>query len=244
MAVTDKEIDHWMSLWPGSTRKEMKLVTAKDIGQDFVLRIDMVPPKVFTPRLPMSTSKKEDKSVPRISSCAHVLGCLDGYGRYRPDVQDGSDKEIQKFNGYKGGYILQVIDFEAGIRPSNKLVPEVDYTNEIWLVNFNKDQASVKSKPIGKMFITRFTFVPVSHSRPSEFFTFHLEHHHKDPIEILPGIKSPAGYYRVDIVRTADVRPGADNTPMKTISPITKAEYDRTKSGSAELLSDTSHYFG
>ena len=243
MRATEKEIQAWLSTWPAATRKGLKVVTSKDLGQDFVLRMDIKRPSILTPRLPMSVKSKEDKSVPRISTTTYIGGCLVGYGRFGYDVEDGSDKDIEKFNGYKGGYEVSMIDFDVGIYPSYDLVPEEYESDEIWLVNFNKAYAQASSKKIGELFVSEFSYIPRSRKQPDEQSTWFFKHTLDKPVLIKKDHLVEPGAYELKLLRQPSlIKPGVRTPYSITARKVPDAEYEGAKKYHAALLSrsDTS----
>lgn len=236
---TRDDFDRWYSALPGTVRKNCKIVTMQDLNVSNVLRIDKDPPKIFTPRLPHSATKKEDHTTPRVSSGWHLYGCLFGYGQYSIDVMDGSDSTIEKFNGYRGGYVLQKTKFDFAVTPSKALVPEVEVSDEVWLVNYNKKTSFYKFQECGRVFLTSLEYLPNSGEYPDMKETYYFEYvsEDKDRIVVYPGCSIDPGQYMLIVTRSYKDAGGGGKFKLHFVcSQISQAEYAQKKKLVADRL--------
>ena len=133
MTKDQEEMKDWLSKQSATVQKNVKIVTPEDVSQNFMLRIDKVFKSTFTVMHLPRSGKTEDKTVQRICVSPNLFGCLIGYGAYILDHEDGSDSEIVKFNGYKGGYVISKFPFNVCLYPNNHLTYDEPNTLEHWL---------------------------------------------------------------------------------------------------------------
>lgn len=231
--MTDKEnIDTFVSLLPTIVKKNVKVVTPDSLGQDFLLHIDSPPvPKVFIPRMPSSADITENPHVPRITVSDTLIGCMLGYTRIEGD-----------FFSQHNGWIISKFDFNYALSVNKKMVFDAEYSNEHWLVTYNKNTIEYKPIPIGKFFIYKISYV-ANEQEPNgdEFIDIYLELHGDDTVKINKDISLTAGFYIMSIRRRiVDVRKYLrDYTDIK-IKKINQQKYIEVKSIAVSMLDNNS----
>jgi len=143
----------WVLLQSPVVQENVKIVSNKDLGQDYHLHIDKNLVKKFIPMMPKSASSAENASAPRVTVAPTLLGCMIGYFRCVSDFMDGSGEHI-KGDPYRGGYVIVALPFTHSLKPNNKLCFDAERSDEHWLVNYSKDNVDYPSIEIGKLFIT------------------------------------------------------------------------------------------
>ena len=103
--------------------------------------------KEFVPRLAERPGPKEDKTVPRVHVSDSVIGCVEGmnelvwylmygYSGY------GSNEKVD----FKNGWYIYKLPFEYCLKPNEELVYDVGWSNEHWLVPYNKETKKYKGE--------------------------------------------------------------------------------------------------
>ncbi len=192
--------------------------------------------KEFIPVVSPRTVKKEDRSIPRVCTAPHLFGCFVGYSAAH------SDFNAERSPAWKGGYYIYALPATLAIEPSKKILPDVDYTNERWLVGYNEEHRCIKPTIVGKCFLHSITTVGLNDGHVTDY-TLYADIKGgivgKDlALDIVPfngDIALTKGYYRITI--TDNKNPVYWNPENITVSQIPKAEYDKAKSVTAGLLS-------
>jgi hypothetical protein len=137
-----EEFQRFLSLQSSEVKSNVEEVTPESLGQEFFLHIATDPPKYFIPRMPYAAGMKENVTTPRITVSDHLLGCMNGYARVLTDFQNPKHPHTYKINMFL---------FRYALRPSIKLVPDADVTDECWLVTYNDATRRYRAIEIGEM---------------------------------------------------------------------------------------------
>ena len=160
--MSKEDIDYWYSLREPNIKKNLKIVNQEDIG--LLLHVSTNGKiKEFIPRI--STEKylvDEDLTTPRISTADTLFGCINSafnidsdfiYERVNTPHGDATVK-----GKYLGGYYIYTFDYEYAIKPNKKAMEDTKFTNEHWLVTYNKQTIKYIPRIIGKFFVKSVTY--------------------------------------------------------------------------------------
>lgn len=243
------DIVRWFESQNPIFKKKAKIVSNEDLGLNHLFRIDKVMQKYYNPRMPRSAYGDENQDVPRISMSTSLMGCMLGYGRWYSDIISGTSKLQSKENeGYKGGYIIQIIDFTYAIQPTSDDIWEQPFTDEVWLVNYNKDTSIYYPKSIGKMFIRSVKIDPIAGRAPDTHVEIFIEHDYSSGLPFIRDKTYPPGYYKLfaNYKSSKDLETGIQKSSklvncydpeIYEIIEISKQEYIDAKKYTAHLLS-------
>jgi hypothetical protein len=128
------------------------------------------------------------------------------------------------------------VDFEACLKPNNKLVYDSSASGEHWLVTYNENTVKYVPKSIGKMFVRSITQTATNDAYPIVDMEV--------LIAINAGVSIPfnatrsleTGYYRIVGPYVFHVKNYKVDKPYE-ITEISKAEWSEAKSISAAMLS-------
>lgn len=236
---TDKEdFYRWYCTQSKEVQANSTIVAAQDIGQDYMLHIDKQTPAVFVPRMPRVAASSENDTSARITVAAHLIGCIIGYDRLEPDLLGGTDKSTVKKTGFRGGYDICTLPFKHCLFPNEKLVYDAQRSHEHWLVSYNKETLEYKPTKVGKMFVSKVTYVPVTGKDPAVVFEIYVEVNKVDGFKFSPSAYLDKGFYFITIGFNRDKHQGSadDHNDLK-VEKIDAAQYNKAKRLSAALLS-------
>lgn len=168
------EFMSWFKLQSKKVQTHSKIVSAEEVGQDYMLHIDKKTPAVFNPMMPRSASATEDNTAARITVSPSLLGCMLGYARVEMDVQNGTKTTDVKRTGFRGGYEICELEFKYCLAVNTKLVYDADVSNEHWPVTYNKKTMNYKPVKVGEFFVKYLTYEASSGSQPNTIITFYL----------------------------------------------------------------------
>lgn len=160
--MSKEDIDYWYSLREPNIKKNLKIVNQEDIG--LLLHVSTNGKiKEFIPRI--STEKylvNEDLTTPRISTADTLFGCINGAFNIDSDFiykHPNSKHDDYSVKGkYLGGYYIYTFDYEYAVKPNKKAMEDTKYTNEHWLVTYNKQTIKYIPRIIGKFFVKSITY--------------------------------------------------------------------------------------
>ena len=83
--MSQQQLEKYLESLSPDVKKNLKIVSTKDLGQDFLLHIspDKLSKVIFTPRIGNRQGRTEDRTVPRITVSPTLLGCHNGYALLR-----------------------------------------------------------------------------------------------------------------------------------------------------------------
>ncbi len=238
-----KDLDRLLLLTSDKVKKNAKVITNEELGQDYLLNIGLKVIKDFTPNVSKRAAPTEDNTIPRIHTSKTLLGCIVGFSSseylaqsYIPS-DDGKDKNKNLDNyfsdKYLGGMYIHKIPFKVALQPNKKLVYDQEDSSEIWLVTYDEDTRKYPADVIGKLFISKMEMVPCVGSFPDKISTFYIEIADKDGIFLYDKVLLTKGYWSVQISYTNDTLT-SKNFKLEKIS---KAEFDKDHQAKAALLS-------
>ena len=144
--TTAQAIGNFLDLFPNSIRNNVDVIEAPE-GGTIVYHISTNPKiKVFEPRVSRRTMNKEDRSVPRVSAAATLNGCLSGYAAAIYDWESPGP--------WAGGWKIYALSYDLALKPNKKILADVESTEEIWLVGYDKEHRTYPAVPMGEFFFT------------------------------------------------------------------------------------------
>lgn len=236
---TDREDCYrWFSIQSKKVQTNAKIVSAQELGQDYMLHIDKKTPLKFVPMMPRSAAKTEDNTTARITVAPNLIGCLIGYARAEDDFLEGTDKLSIKHTEFRGGYDICTLNFKHCIYPNEKLVFDSPRTKEHWLVSYNRTTLEYKPTKIGKVFVSKITYESRSGKMPVPTFELFIECHKEDGIKFSQNIRLHKGFYKVTVMFDRVEHVGSvDEEGNFKVNSISAAEYNKCKQLSAAMLS-------
>jgi hypothetical protein len=237
----DKEdFYNWFATQSKETQTNSKIVSAEELGQDYMLHIDKLTPAKFISRMPRSAAKSENDTTPRITVAPNLVGCLIGYARAESDLLDGTDKSTLERTGFRGGYDICTLPFKHCLFPNEKLVYDAKRSQEHWLVSYNKETLEYVPTKIGKLFVSKITYEAATDNLPKSTFEIYIENHKESGIRFSPSIYLDKGLHKaiVSFDRKNDAG-SVDEEKNFTVTAIDLAEYNKHKQLSAAMLSES-----
>lgn len=217
-----KDLEEYMKHLTPKAQKNLEIVESTDVNP-FMLRIDNVVPKFFTPLLPLSSAelKFEDRSVPRVCVAHDLVSCILGIARLHKEFLDNNvpDDKNKKGNIYH----ISALPYILAVKPNDKLLYDVDLTNEHWLIGYNKDNQKFYPISVGKLFITNLNVTYKEHNnhKPLMYMECFIHISSDKGIMIKPGKKVERGYYKLLIEK--------DNNGKLRLGEIEKADFNQMK---------------
>lgn len=236
---TDREdFYRWYATQSKQVQSNSTIVAAQDIGQDYMLHIDKQTPAVFVPRMPTSAASSENDTSARVTVAAHLIGCIIGYARVESDLLAGTDKSVVKRTGFRGGYDICTLPFKHCLLPNEKLVYDAQRSHEHWLVSYNKETLEYIPTKVGKVFVSRVTYEPVTGKDPVAMFELYVEVNKEDGFKFSPDVYLDKGFYFITMGFDREKHQGsADDDNDLKVEKIDAVQYNRAKQLSAAMLS-------
>lgn len=192
--------------------------------------------KVFIPSLTQRLADNETRHVLRISTSPFLFGCIVGHqgivrNYIRLKVGDNHFGNVI----YRGGYYIYEFENEWSVRPGSRLVYDVNYSEERWLVNYDKEHVEYRAKIIGKFFIKYITIEPkIKGDQEYGKATLYLEC--TKPLQWSNKIRLEKGHHRIITPCMHDEFNPLGKNPFD-VSSISPGEYQSAKTGPLALLS-------
>ncbi|MDD2819129.1 MAG: hypothetical protein PHN51_10120 [Candidatus Nanopelagicales bacterium] len=237
--MSTKEIHRYLDTLPSDIRKNLEVITPKDLGQDFFLHLSRtrMDKTAYRPRIGTRQAISEDRMVPRITVAPTLYGCYLGHGSLHFNTTDYKNPNMYDSDNIKPGLYINRLSFEYALKPTKKLVYDADVTDEHWLVAYSKDTAEYTSENIGKLFVSQMVQIPVAGQRTQNYLTLFVELTDDKPIPLKSDTTLPIGYHKLTDV------PGPENKDILKakiqISPISRSEFNAEKKDRIALLSDS-----
>ena len=220
----DKDKDDcaaYLSALLGDGVKDLTLYTAKEVNRP-LYHMSMNPDiKLFSPKVSARTLSKEDRSVPRISTSTSLIGCMNGYQSMFTDIANRAKKN------FTGLYTIYELPYQLAVKPSKKLLPDAELSDEYWIVSWKKETYATRPNVIGEFNIPQ---INITYGNDGEDKTvtvflkvregeFYLSH----------DVKVPQGYYEVTLKGYNFKYPLKNNNRI-TVKEITEREYIKVTS--------------
>lgn len=227
----------WFALQSDAVKTHSQIVDADLVGQPYMLHIDKNTPQVFTPMMPRSADKREDNTVGRVTVAPTLLGCYIGYNRANNDFWDGSKKDPEKEDNYRGGYDICLLPFQHCLKVDNTLVPDASISDEHWLVGYSEGTRAYQPEHVGKMFLTKVAAEAISGDRPTISITMFIEVVREQGFKFSPSIHLDKGHWKADVLWNHTTMPNVSKEGNFTVTRIDEDTYQKSKNYHAALLS-------
>lgn len=137
-----QEIIVYLSALLGDDVSELTLFSAGEINRP-LYHVSMNPNvKIFSPKVSSRTLSSEDRSVPRVSTATSLIGCLNGYQSLFTDMAGRARKN------FTGLYTVYELPYQYAVKPSKKLLTDVETSDEYWLVSWKKETYSIRPNTV------------------------------------------------------------------------------------------------
>ncbi len=196
--MTKKQLEDHILTYPDSKSKELEVFTRDEIGQIYHISKDTTI-REFTPRFSKRQMSTEDITISRVVGCPTIYGCILAYSSMHSDYTAFVTKLNNKDSVWKGGYVIYKLDYEFGLTPSSKLVPDSDYTDEKWLVAYSEQTRTYKPTKVGKIFAQQITYKPTDEKLPTIESTLFIEVSDAQGLQLSKNIKLDKGYWVVEL---------------------------------------------
>lgn len=168
--MASEDMERWLNLQPPAVKKKLTPRTFAEAGPMYHMSLDGNIKK-FTPYVTRRTSNNENTSIPRVSVAPSILGCFIGYcsawgDSMYPDISKKSTKN---------GWYLYDIPYRECIRPSEKVLWDVGYTDEHWLVTYDTVSRQYPASIVAKMFYSEMILRPIVGNTPRLFVKIVVE---------------------------------------------------------------------
>lgn len=231
----NSDIVKYLDVLNPKVKPNVKVVSAEELGKPNMLHISKDGGiKVFTPLVSNRTANNEDRSVPRICVAPDIVGCILGYAADLVDFDSHPDDN----KSWKGGYHVYSIPYEFALRPNKKLLYDVEYTDEHWLVTYNPETVKYPASKIGKLFYhSILTIQKDSGHRKRREITMFIEVFGDTPMFFNKQHTLSKGFWKIVVYGLHNVDSHQDSPERLSVSQISSNEYKEAKKLSASLLS-------
>jgi len=196
--MSKKQLEDHILTYPDSKSKELTVFTRDEIGELYHISKDTTI-REFTPRFSKRQMSTEDITISRVVSCPTIYGCILAYSSMHADYTNLITKINDKDSTWKGGYVIYRLDYEFGLSPSSKLVPDVNYTDEKWLVAYNELTKGYRPTKVGKIFAQQITYKPTDDKLPTIESILFIEVNDSKGIQLSKNIKLDKGYWIIEL---------------------------------------------
>jgi len=217
-----EDLKEYMKHLTPKARNNLEIVESTE-SNPFMLRIDNVIPKYFTPLLPLSSAELEfeDRSVPRVCVALNLVDCILGIARLHTEFLDNNvlDERNKKGNIYN----ISAIPYILAVKPNDKLLHDVELTNEHWLIGYNKDNQKFYPITVGKMFIVNLSLTYKEHNnyKPLTYMECFIHISSDKGVMIKPNKKVDRGYYKLLVEK--------DNNGKLRLGEIERSDFTNMK---------------
>lgn len=233
----------YFSLMAKDVREELRIVTPSELTIPCLLHISKDPGLTrFVPSLSRRGMRSENRSVTRVSTATTLAGCLLGYASDLHDFlnrDDGMKVDASKRVKFLGGYTIYGFRFDVALRPSRKLVPDVEQSDEHWLVPYDEYHTEYRPEVLGKVFYESVKHRMANGRMVSEI-EMYVEVSTPEPIWMDGRNKLTKGYWRVKTVGLHEAKRW-DKIPVMEIEPCDPVAYTAVKRNVASMLNLNDH---
>jgi hypothetical protein len=231
-----KQLTQWLETVPERVRKNVTVVGHDEVNLDYFLHISTdTNIKKFIPFIGRRQAVSEDRTVPRITVATSLLGCLIGYAKADFDFKTYASNGTPQNAGYKGGWKIYSIPFEAALKPTKRLVFDAPESDEHWLVSYSRETNTYQPEQAGKMFYRSLRLIARSGKDPEGEIELYAEITKEEGIRFSKHHFLNPGFYRIVGPVQKNVESWEDDGHY-FIAPIEKAEFFSAKNASADLL--------
>jgi hypothetical protein len=233
----------YLSLLVPEVRREMTVVTPQTLGTPYLLHISKDTDLArFVPGVTRRGMKKEDRTVARVSTSPCLMGCLLAYNsdmfdfhERKPGLKFGEARSVP----FKGGYAIYGFQFDVAVRPTRKLVPDVEQTDEHWLLPYDERHTAYQPETLGKVFYSSVAY-EVWEGRAVPRIEMYVEVLTEQPIWLDGRQKLTKGCWRITMT---DLHRSVKWNEVRglTIEEISNSDYTAVKRNVASMLSFESY---
>lgn len=218
-------------------RRNVTVVTPTDLDCGYLLHISSdTNIRSFVPLIGRRQAPSEDRTVPRVCVCPHLLGCILGYSQAVDDFHAGTTADAKGKLESKGGWKIYGFHYEAALKPNSKLVYDALATDELWLTAYNPTTAEYKPVEMGKAFVRSIRYVARSGKHPVSDMELCVEVKHSAGLRFSKNIFLDQGYWVLEGPTESHVASWRSDREF-VARKLTRAEYYSAKAASADLLS-------
>lgn len=196
----NKELENYLLTFPDKITKQMSVSKKEDCVNRQFLHISINNNiSEFIPRISDRQLKQEDRTIPRVVGAPTLYGCILGYNTVHLDYLNNDNKIVSKDSMWKGGYQIYSFDYDYRVSPTDKLLPDVKTTDEVWLLGYSKDTKVYKPKKVGKFFVEEFLYKPKEEAKPTIQATIYLSVTSDEPLAICKDIELSKGFWKITL---------------------------------------------
>ena len=219
--VEKQEIIEYLSALLGDTVSELTLFSAGEVNRP-LYHVSMNPNvRIFSPKVSSRTLSSEDRSVPRVSTSTSLIGCLNGYQSMFTDM---AGRERKNFTGL---YTVYELPYQYAVKPSKKLLSDVETSDEYWLVSWKKETYSIRPNTVCEFTIPQVqtTYGSDGEDQRVTMFLKVLG----ESLYLTHDIKLVKGYYEITL-RNYDYDYPLENNNKIEVKEITENDYNKVTS--------------
>lgn len=233
------KLQSFFSVLVPETRRELTVVTPETLGLPFLLHISKdTELGRFVPGVTRRGLKREDRTVPRVSTAPSLLGCLIAYASDMFDFHErkpGAKFSEPRNVPFKGGYAIYGFRYDIALRPSRKLVPDVEQSDEHWLVAYDDQHTTFMPEQIGRVFYSSVAY-EVLNGRAVPRIEMYVEVTCQEGIWLDGRTKLDRGCWRVTMTDLHRA-PSYKQVNNLKVEPIGNEDYVAVKRNVASMLS-------
>lgn len=219
--VEKQEIIEYLSALLGDAVSELTLFSAGEVNRP-LYHVSMNPNvRIFSPKVSSRTLSSEDRSVPRVSTSTSLIGCLNGYQSMFTDM---AGRERKNFTGL---YTVYELPYQYAVKPSKKLLSDVETSDEYWLVSWKKETYSIRPNTVCEFTIPQVqtTYGSDGEDKRVTMFLKVLG----ESLYLTHDVKLVKGYYEITL-RNYDYDYPLENNNKIEVKEITENDYNKVTS--------------
>ena len=219
--VEKQEIIEYLSALLGDAVSELTLYSAGEVNRP-LYHVSMNPNvRIFSPKVSSRTLSSEDRSVPRVSTSTSLIGCLNGYQSMFSDMAGRARKN------FTGLYTVYELPYQYAVKPSKKLLSDVETSDEYWLVSWKKETYSIRPNTVCEFTIPQVqtTYGSDGEDQRVTMFLKVLG----ESLYLTHDVKLVKGYYEITL-RNYDYDYPLENNNKIEVKEITENDYNKVTS--------------
>jgi len=216
-----QDIVEYLSALLGDTVSELTLFSAGEVNRP-LYHVSMNPNvRIFSPKVSSRTLSSEDRSVPRVSTSTSLIGCLNGYQSMFTDMAGRARKN------FTGLYTVYELPYQYAVKPSKKLLSDVETSDEYWLVSWKKETYSIRPNTVCEFTIPQVqtTYGSDGEDQRVTMFLKVLG----ESLYLTHDINLVKGYYEITL-RNYDYDYPLENNNKIEVKEITENDYNKVTS--------------
>ena len=219
--VEKQEIIEYLSALLGDAVSELTLYSAGEVNRP-LYHVSMNPNvRIFSPKVSSRTLSSEDRSVPRVSTSTSIVGCLNGYQSMFSDMAGRARKN------FTGLYTVYELPYQYAVKPSKKLLSDVETSDEYWLVSWKKETYSIRPNTVCEFTIPQVQTTYGSDGEDQRVIIFLKVL--GESLYLTHDVKLVKGYYEI-ILRNYDYDYPLENNNKIEVKEITENDYNKVTS--------------